>query len=44
MNNHWMRRTFLAVSIQLAIGTIYAAESSEPVVDATEAVQETSDS
>lgn len=27
MNNHWMRRTLLAVSIQLAIGGVYAAET-----------------
>ncbi|MDM1246864.1 hypothetical protein HX005_05590 [Acinetobacter sp. R933-2] len=27
MNNHWMRRTLLAVSIQLAIGGVYAAEA-----------------
>lgn len=40
MNNHWMRRTLLAVSIQLAIGSIYAAEDSEPVVDTAATVQE----
>lgn len=27
MNNHWMRRTLLAVSIQLAIGGVYAGET-----------------
>lgn len=36
MNNHWMRRTLLAVSIQLAIGGAYAAESSEPVVESVQ--------
>ncbi|QOW47087.1 MULTISPECIES: hypothetical protein [Acinetobacter] len=39
MNNHWMRRTLLAVSIQLAIGGVYAAETSEKVTDTTEAAQ-----
>lgn len=42
MNNHWMRRTLLAVSIQLAIGGVYAAETSENVTDTTEAVQDAS--
>lgn len=42
MNNHWMRRTLLAVSIQLAIGGVYAAETSENVIDTTEAVQDAS--
>ena len=36
MNNHWMRRTLLAVSIQLTIGGVYAAE----VENVSEAITE----
>lgn len=36
MNNQWMKRTLLAMSIQFAIGSLYAAEtdtSAEVAVD-----------
>ena len=38
MNNHWMRRTLLAVSIQLAIGGVYAAET-DNAAETAETVQ-----
>ncbi len=33
MNNQWMKRTLLAVSIQFAIGSLYAAETASAEVD-----------
>ena len=35
MNNQWMKRSLLAISIQLVIGTVYAAEATTQVEDAS---------
>ncbi len=37
MNNQWMKRTLLAVSIQFAIGSLYAAETNTEVDASAEA-------
>ena len=36
MNNQWMKRTLLAMSIQLAIGGAYAAEEGTDSVETVE--------
>ena len=46
MNNQWMKRTLLALSIQLVIGSVYAAEDEAvetTVEDATDVVAQTSE-